>query len=396
MHCFGTTFKLRRNQWHNSWAKQAQDAEKYAAEAHDAGDRASERLALLRASNYRRASAFMLTGEGPTKPDPRTPRILEQAVNLFRAATALSETPVFPLTIPFEDWKMPAYLYLPAQARKVQAHKTPVLVVCLGADSMQEEAYFTQPAAAIDRGYAVMTFEGPGQGLTLYNPGRTMRHDYEKVTSAVLDFLEIYSSQHSELDLDLSHVAVLGVSLGAHYALRAATDQRFAACVAIDPVYSVWDFATGQTNKTFLAAWEAGWISDKMVDAIVGLMTKLSFNMRWNIHTGGTIYGVRTPCAILKHFQEFTLDLPQGGSLLDQVRCPVFVTGAADSLYVSVDSSAKKVFDRLQSQKPGTEKQLWVGEDPGAGGLQAKVGAMHLTNQRVFSFLDTQFNVCRD
>lgn len=382
-------------QWHDAWYKQAQDAEMYSEEARDHGDRVSQRLALLRASNYARAASFMLTGEAPTRPDPRTAILLEKSTRLFRAATALFENPVVPLEIPFEDWKMPAYLYLPPAERLLPGRKTPLLITLLGADSMQEEMYFTQPAAGTNLGYAVLTFEGPGQGLTVHKPGKILRPDYETVTSAVLDFISKYAADHPEINLDLERIAVLGVSMGAHYALRAATDPRFAACVAIDPVYSLWDFATGQTNKTFLAAWQAGWISDAVVDRLIGVMMRLSFQMRWNIHTGGTMYGVKTPSGILKHFQNFTLDLAGGGSMLDRIRCPVFVTGAAESLYVDVESSAGKVYRLLKGKKPGSEKQLWVGGGAGAGGLQAKVGALHLTNQRVFAFLDEQFDVGR-
>jgi hypothetical protein len=41
------------------------------------------------------------------------------------------------------------------------------------------------------------------------------------------------------------------------------------------------------------------------------------------------------------------------------------------------------------------DKQLWVGEEPAKGGLQAKIGSLSIMNQRQFEFLDRQFGIQR-
>jgi hypothetical protein len=78
------------------------------------------------------------------------------------------------------------------------------------------------------------------------------------------------------------------------------------------------------------------------------------------------------------------------GSYLQRVKCPVLVTGAAESLYLDVTDHTAMVFNALAG-----EKELWVGTSPGEGGLQAKMGAIGLVNQRVFAFFDRQFGVVR-
>lgn len=89
------------------------------------------------------------------------------------------------------------------------------------------------PAAGPGLGYAVLTFDGPGQGIMLRKYGLEMRPDWEIVTGCVIDCLTAFSEQHPELDLDMDCLAVSGASMGGYYALRAASDARVKACIAI-------------------------------------------------------------------------------------------------------------------------------------------------------------------
>lgn len=399
--CLDAVGKIKDNDpesWHIAWAEQAQRAEALANEARASGDRAAARNALLRASNYARASYYMMTGGGPLNPDPRMLPICKKSVALFCEATMLFDhDSVRALEIPYEGRTLKGYLYLPPPWRRIPDRKIPILVANSGADGLSEEIYFMAPAAAVEVGYAAVTFEGPGQGLTLHRDGLRFRPDWEVVTGAVLDHLEALAAAQPELELDVDHVAVWGTSLGGYFALRAAAgDPRFKACVAIDPVHDFWDFATTQVPKAFLAAWESGWIGDGAVDAVIHLVMRLAFQMKWNITVTAGMFGIRRPSQILRTMKSYTLRLRGSGSLLDRIRCPVFVTGAGRSLYLDVSSHTTAVYNGLVQLKEGKEKQLWVAETPGEGGLQAKVGALALSNQRVFRFLDQQFEIARE
>ncbi|KAK0614003.1 Alpha/Beta hydrolase protein [Immersiella caudata] len=400
--CLEAVGQIRDNDpesWHLAWSAQARKAEAIASSALASNDRESAKRALLRAHNYTRASYYMLPGGGPLRPDPRYLPLLEKSVSLFRSATELFHPgTVHRLEIPFGDIKLSGYLYLPPPWRRLpNQQKAPILIANSGADGLSEEIYFMAPAAALERGYAAVTYEGPGQGLTLHRDGVPFRPDWEVVASAVLDHLETLSVSQPELQIDTDRVAIWGTSLGGYFALRAAAgDPRFKACVAVDPVHDFWDFATTQVPQAFLTAWGRGWIGDGTVDAIIHLGTKLAFQMKWNIATTGTFFGLRRPSEILKVMRNYTLRLPGGGSLLERIRCPVLVTGAKASLYLDVDAHTGAVYQGLKSLKEGSEKQLWVGETPGDGGLQAKVGALALSSQRALAFLDTALGVERE
>ena len=382
--------------WHAAWTIQAERAERLADEAWAAGDRHSARRAYLRASNYTRASGYMNAGNGPNKPDPAQLAVCEKVNRLFRRAAHLSDiAQVHYLHIPFEKTKFPAHLYLPTASHRLPG-KVPILIACGGADAVQEELYYMHPAVGPELGYAVLTFEGPGQGLSLRRDNLKMRPDWDNVIKQVIDFLESFSSTHLDLELDMSRIAVAGASLGGYFALRAATDPRIKACVALDPLYSMWDFATAHVSPTFLSAWSNGYLRNSFVDFVIGLNMRFAFQMFWEVSIAGTFFGLQSPALILQEFKKYTLDRADGTSRLADVCCPVMVSGASESLYLDANHHTNRVFSKLDklSEKNG-EKRLWMASTPGTGSLQAKMGAMQLVNQKTFGFLDEVFDVRR-
>ena len=230
--------------WETAWHIQAERAEALAQEACQRGDCDAARRNFLKAANYTRASGYMYTSSpgdsGELVQDSRALPVLEKVGELFRQAIPLMEGNVHTLSIPYEEYSLPGYLYLPPNARRIPGRpKIPILLVCGGADSCQEELYFMNPAAGPGLGYAVVTFDGPGQGLMLRKYGLEMRPDWETVTGGVIDHLYAFSKAHPELDLDTESISVSGASMGGYYALRAASDPRVRACVAIVSVTSI-------------------------------------------------------------------------------------------------------------------------------------------------------------
>src|SRR5262249_61863315 len=90
------------------------------------------------------------------------------------------------LGIPFEGCDLPAYFLRPDTGRSPR--KT--LMIISGFDGTAEESYFQAGAAAVERGYNVLLFEGPGQTGTLrLHPGLAFRPDYEAPVRAVVDYV---------------------------------------------------------------------------------------------------------------------------------------------------------------------------------------------------------------
>lgn len=380
--------------WCRAWLKQAEKAEALANEAVQDGDRVAARDALLRCSNYYRASQYMFS-DRPGAPEPRVLQLSGKSVEHFRHATHLLGFEARELTIPYEDKRtLPGYLYLPRPQNRIPG-RIPVLINCGGADSTQEELYALYAAAGTERGFAVLTFDGPGQGVVLRRERQAMRPDWEVVIGRVLDHLHSAPADGLDLGLDLDRVAVAGASMGAYYALRGAADARVAACVAIDPIYDMWDLATDRLPQAFVSAWLGGWLSDGFFDAAWRALSAFSFQLRWELTHCMWIFGVPSAALAVREMRRWTLrGGGDNGAYLSRVRCPVLVSGADGTIYTPPEISTYRVVRDL-SHLPDEHKEVWVATEPADGGLQAKVGAWRLVQQRTFRFLDRIFKVER-
>ncbi|KAK7979610.1 hypothetical protein PG989_012067 [Apiospora arundinis] len=394
--------------WEHAWGTQASWAEGLADEARKHGDRNAARRGYLRAANYTRAKGYMYVssvepnngrGGGTMRQDPRALPTAERVSELFRKAISLMDGPVLTLSIPYEDeFHLPAYLYLPPASCRIPGRdKIPILVNCGGADSCQEELFFLNPAEGPALGYAVITFDGPGQGMMLRKHELAMRPDWEAVTGCVIDHLVQFSRQNPQYDLDTDSICVSGASMGGYFALRGAIDSRVKACVSIDPFYDMWDFGTAHVSPLFISAWTQGWIGQGLIDRVLSVAKRMSFQLNWEISVTGTFFGLASPAAILLHMKHFTLAAAQkeeDTSFLSHVTCPVLVSGAGASLYMDVNSHTRRCYEGLTSV-PDRDKEIWVPNSEGRGSLQAKMGALALCNQQTYQFLDRALGIIR-
>ncbi|RAH42532.1 hydrolase psoB [Aspergillus brunneoviolaceus CBS 621.78] len=382
--------------WYRAWTAQAQQARGLGDEALVSGDTLAASGAYLRASNYFRASEFFLH----TRPDdPRLLAAIEHSVAVFDKGVDLLDTcTVARVEIPYEEEKgaapLPGRLYLPrsgaAQAGQGQRQgkgKLPLLIMTGGFDSTQEELYFFGPAAALPRGYAVLTFEGPGQGICLRRDGLRLRPDWEHVTTKVLDVVE--SQLAKDYPIDLERVAVVGASLGGYFALRAAADPRVRACVSCDACYDLFDVTRSRMPGWFINGWLGGRLSDGFFNWVVNRLAGWSFQLRWEFGHSMWVYGVETPAEVMRCMQQY-----HARGFLQKVKCSTFVTGAADTFYFTPKQNTEPIFEAL-GHLPPQKRRLWVGKGVEGGGLQAKIGAWAVFHQKMFAWLDEQFEIKR-
>lgn len=151
-------------------------------------------------------------------------------VELYKRAAPLICTPAERVDIPFEGFTIPGYLRLP-----VDAKRSPCTILLGGLESTKEENVLFE-RMCLDRGLATFAFDGPGQG-EMFQQTR-IRPDFERFTSAVIDYLE------TRPEIDGSKFGIIGRSLGGHYAPKsAAHDERIAVCVCWGVLYelqSIW------------------------------------------------------------------------------------------------------------------------------------------------------------
>lgn len=167
----------------------------------------------------------------------------------------------------------------------------------------------------------------------------------------------------------------------------------------------MWDFGTAHVSPLFISAWTSGLLSSGFVDKLMSIVSRLSFQMKWEISVTGTIFGLSSPSQILLNMKKYTLSSTSTGkddssttatdSFLSRVRCPVLLSGAGKSLYLDAASHTRKCYDGLINVA-AKDKEVWVPESEGQGSLQAKMGALALANQKTYRFLDKAFGIKRE
>jgi alpha-beta hydrolase superfamily lysophospholipase len=353
--------------WHSAWNA---IADRVAGEADwqlAKGHRVSARDSYLRASNYYRCSEFFLHAHPK---DPRIARAYKRAVETYKACARLFDPPIEPVEIPYEHTTLPGYFHrVDASARR-----RPLVIMHTGFDGSAEEMHVSGARAAVERGYNVLAFDGPGQFGPIHREGLPFRPDWEKVVAPVIDFAL------TQRGVDPKRIALMGASMGGELAPRAAAfEPRLAACIANDGLY---DYAApylaaappGQRDS-FLAMIKAPGPSP--LDQMLPGMMKASPTARWSFIHGMYSFGVATPRAYLAAALAYNLR----DGVAEKIRCPTLVCDAQGDLFFKGQPQA--LFEHLTCKKT----LLTFTEAEGAG-AHCEVGAGHLAFARIFDWLD--------
>jgi pimeloyl-ACP methyl ester carboxylesterase len=218
--------------WYAAWSA---TADRVLALAERTQDPLSKGGAYMRASTYQRTGEFLLPPD-----DPKRPASFEKTCRLFFQGLDTLGVRYEYFSAPYENGRLRT-LYLPGPAG---SEKKPLIVLVGGFDSILEEMYPVIGKAALDRGYSVLIYEGPGQGEPLRKYGMKFTHEWEKPTSAVLDeFLRTHAKPVK--------IVLLGMSMGGYFAPRAAAfEERIDGVVAYDEAFDVQE----SVGRVFAAA----------------------------------------------------------------------------------------------------------------------------------------------
>jgi len=331
------------------------------------GHRISARDGFLRACSYYRSSEFFLHANPD---DPRVHRAYERSVACYKAAAALFAPPIEALEIPYEGTTLPGYFHSPDASR--QRRKT--LLLNTGFDGSAEEMHWSGARAAVERGYNVLVFDGPGQFGPVHRANLHFRPDWEKIVTPVVDFAL------KRADVDPHRIAIHGVSFGGYLAPRAAAfEHRLAACIADDGVY---DYGASQLlgmpesmRPQVVAALSAP-IAPQL-DAHLEQMMKSNSTARWAFTHGMYATGTTSPRAYLGATQAYHLR----DGIAEKIKCPTLVCEAEKDLFFS--GQAQQLFDHLTC-----DKAMIKFSDVEGAGAHCEVGANRLAFARIYDWLD--------
>jgi len=320
----------------------------------------------FRVAAYYRAADFYLHGNPA---DPRIKITWAHAIDQFDQAIAELVHATERVTIAADGFTIPAIFY----RASLDSTPRPTVLMFNGFDGSQEEMLHVSGLAALERGFHVLTFEGPGQPTVLREQGLGFRHDWEAVVSPVADFCETVP------EIDAGQVALLGMSFGGYLAPRAAAfEPRIAAVITIDGLFDGYDSLTSLLTpqlRSLLDTRDADGFNAALRSAIAH-----STGLRWYIEQGLWAFRVGTPYELFLRARRYTLD-----SVADKIACPVLVCQA------TADGFNPGQAERLAAA-PGdraTLRPFTVGESAAA---HAHPGAWVLVNGVVFDWLTETFH----
>ncbi|MFG1639874.1 alpha/beta hydrolase family protein [Amycolatopsis sp. NPDC049252] len=346
--------------WHDAYRRLA---DRLYAEAADASPVTARDL-LLRASTYYFSADFFLHGDPA---DPRIAAAYDRSVECFRRAGVAE-----PVEIPYEGTVLQGYFY-----RAPGAGPKPVVVMHSGFDGSAEELHFFGAASGAERGYHVLTFDGPGQPAAMHREKLVFRPDWEHVVTPVVDFV-------LGLDgVDPGRIALLGVSLGGVLAPRAAAfEPRLAAVIAVDGVYDAGSAVTSTLP------WDRDEIvrraraeQDEEFDALLAAGRQANSTLRWACDHGRYVLGAATDREFVAKYLEYTLE----GGIAEKITCPTLICEAADDLFFGGETETEP--RRLYAHVNAPKTLLTFTAEEGAD-AHCHVGAQRLAVGRIFDWLD--------
>lgn len=347
--------------WHVAWNSTATRIEALAAHTLQEGHHVSAGQAFLRASNYYRSAEFFLAPD-----DPRRMATFEKSRSTFWQFLELSGLCVERVRIPYEGTTLPGYFY-----HVDDSHAPRRTLLSLGGfDSTGEELYFFAAAAALQRGYNVLTFEGPGQGEPLRVQHLPARPDYEVPVRAAVDYLL------TRPEVDRERIALMGSSLGGYYAPRAAAfEPRVNALILHGVAFDWW--ATQTETKPALGFLLGKLKSPRGVQAVLNVAMRFNSELRWGVKNAMWVHGVQNPVELIREMQRYSLkdvagQIQQPTLILHGTRDHFIPREQVDMLYAAL--KAPKTL-RIFTEEEGAEEHC-------------QIGNMALLHQVLFDWLD--------
>ena len=329
--------------WWAAWSGRADAARASARKAREAGERVSARNAALRACEYYRQAFYYL------RQNPAAPRLLAAYgahVESFEDAIDSMDCHAEQVRIPYDGVTLKGYFFAPDPS----GTSRPTLLRPCGYDSTAEaaEAGWVGVPSALERGYNVLVFEGPGQGEALYRHKLYFRPDFEHVLAQVVDWLLERS------DVNAKKLALIGRSFGGYLAPRGATVEHRIAALVCDPA-----------QPTMTDRIPGGFIR-RFVPFVVNMQMRFSEDR-------AEFFGARMACHGLSDIRAYLEELERF-KMLDRasaITCPTliieadndFAGGAVRSLLAAMSGAAKLVrltkAEGADGHCAGLGQQVW-------------------------------------
>jgi dienelactone hydrolase len=240
--------------------KRAAMAEKAEADGHP----------VTAGENYFTAAAFYTMAQGPihTDDDPTNLALSARKNACYDKFIAHAGRPIERVEIPFEGTSLPGLLHLVPGA----TGPTPCVVFLGGMDNFKELLVTVHGDKMLERGIAVLAFDGPGQNEALIDRKIHCTEDnFITAGRAAMDYLV------ARPEIDAERVGIAGISMGSFWLTQiVAHDPRYKAAAGFyicheNGMHTIFNVAIPVFKDRYM--WMAGYTDEDAFDDFARKLT---------------------------------------------------------------------------------------------------------------------------
>ena len=164
-------------------------------------------IATSRAAQYYNQALFWVLGTSTPDEEENVYVAMDDA---WRESAKRQSPKWEPFTFPWNGRRLPAWFLRPAGANG----RRRTLIMNNGSDGQNVDMLPQGASFALERGWNVVIFEGPGQGRTLFVDRIPFTPDWHEVITPLVDVL------HKRSDVEPKQIALLGVSFAGLLVMR--------------------------------------------------------------------------------------------------------------------------------------------------------------------------------
>jgi dienelactone hydrolase len=362
---------------YDAFIAMANRLETAAADAKKAGHRVTARSKYLRAAKYYAQALYWVPGTTTPGAEADVYRVMDHA---FTAGMKLIQPTPEPIEIPYERRTLPGWFMRPVDDGK----RRPTIIMNNGSDGQNVDMLVQGGFAALERGYNVLIFEGPGQGSQLFLENVPFRPDWEKVITPIVDLLMKRS------DVNPKQIALRGISFGGELTPRAAAFEHRIAALVTDPgSVSAWDnyppviqdISNQGTPEQINAAWNNVIVPGSTPEEMFNLKKTLEI---YSVAAHDAAKAGQVPsdwASLSSTIKQYNLD-----GVIDKITCPTLVTQYQGDTFFT--DEGRTLYDGL------TVKKKNFVEFTAVDGSQYHCGPMapQLVNETLWDWLDDVFD----
>lgn len=325
----------------NSISEKIHDFDSWYTSWYELGKTAEEECRNLHAAYYFRLAEFFLSEKNSEKN-----LVYKRCINNFYKVIS-EDTYVKKEFVQYNNSEMKVLVFTPDQPKDT-------IVMFGGYDSFIEEFYLTVKDF-MNKGYKIILFEGPGQGLSL-KVGLKFEYRWELPVSAILDFY------------NLKNISIVGISWGGYFALRAAAfEKRIKNAVAYDVLYDGFDCMTNSFPFALKIIIRLLFLLKQkgIINKMIATFMKKSIILDWAVTHGQYITGNKNAYDFFMSLKKHTLK-----KITKKITCNVLLLAGEKDHYIPIKhyyrlinklKNAKSLEGKIFTQQEGGEQHCQVG-----------------------------------